>query len=292
MGEIAFDDLQQQVASGQTESAIRQLLNLSKGASFFHTTIVGVSARLSRLKQQVASGTISHQDENLERAQIDQALLHILEELQTSQPRKKPVRVSLEDRLVIIKSGSQDIGSGLLVSNHGLVLSCYHNFYFPKSGAERTMKEIWVRENNSWKTVPYRENVVPVLSGSDREHLEQGDLYLVRIINWENDLGNLKITKNIKPEEPVRIVVWDGTLDQKYRVQPGKVLSLERATADHPERLRLTIPGYPGCSGGGVFNLQGALIGIINYIQENTNNEIIASLVRDPVLLDTIHKDV
>jgi S1-C subfamily serine protease len=83
-----FEELVKWIQQDQAETAIESLLNFLKGSGDRENLpiVIQVSARFWRLRRDTAQGVLSHQDAQLERNRINQALLDTISMLKKSLP--------------------------------------------------------------------------------------------------------------------------------------------------------------------------------------------------------------
>lgn len=188
----------------------------------------------------------------------------------------------LSKRLLIIE-GKIITGSGILLNNQGLAISCYHNFYNQTTNERNIIKSLSIKTEGFWVEIPYSNNVDFCFEETKYDDLEFDDIFLFRLkidknLNGIKDLPKLSVSRNVKQGDEVTVVAWDNIYDKNFVEHSGKVISVELRTEDHPNRFHIKLDGYLGYSGGGVFK-NGELVGIINYIQTQRDNNIIASFI-------------
>lgn len=151
----------------------------------------------------------------------------------------------------------QIMGSGIVLDN-GLILSCYHIFDDYAAGQIRI----------------YRFKV-------SATEVRQGDQVSIVAFDKEHDLLLLQVTPPFS-EPSVKVAVMEPIIGDDTIITGHTSLRVTRLRLyrylEGPEGIMVT-PVFRGDSGGGVFNQDGELVGIIQRILA----------IRNPILQDTLY---
>lgn len=93
--------LQNLLAAGKTDEVLDQLRQLAVADEALAQSVVHTAARFAQLKRQSLEGAISFADANVERNQINKALLHLIAQLPDTQPPATDAPAAQPEKTVI-----------------------------------------------------------------------------------------------------------------------------------------------------------------------------------------------
>ncbi len=217
----------------------------------------------------------------------------------------------LLDRLVRIEYDGGGNSSGIIVSNQGLILSAYHNF-FSKNGP-RLPKTLWIPNGKSWIDIKYNDMNVETYFKPAKEFEEETDqydatktyktlkmldLFLIRVKHQKFSFPALKICTTSIENDSLEYLVYNHSIRNKM-LQVGKVINIAPATDSTPQHVTFLASCLSGFSGGGVFK-DGKLLGTITKLPDSTfwvngnnkgGNYVQATLLYHEIIADVIKRE-
>lgn len=154
--------------------------------------------------------------------------------------------------------GSTAIGSGFFIDGEGHILTCQHVI--------RGATEFIVQPGKSGKRLKAK------LIKEDSEF----DLALLESETDENKNAFIPVPKLNVPKEGTMYLSFGSAYGLPDSISFGIVSFSQRAKVDpfHPEKgfVQLSLPIYPGMSGGAVVDIQGNLIGVQRFTYNTSGN--------------------
>lgn len=154
--------------------------------------------------------------------------------------------------------GSTAIGSGFYIDSEGHVLTCHHVI--------RGGSEFLIQPARSGKLIRAK------LIKEDPE----SDLALLESANEEGQTPFIPVPKMNVPKEGTVYLSFGAAYGLPDSVSSGIVSFPQRSKVDpaHPEKgfVQLSLPIYPGMSGGAIVDLQGNLIGVQRFTYNTGGN--------------------
>lgn len=173
-------------------------------------------------------------------------------------------------------------GSGIVVSKAGHILTCYHNI-INKMGRARSMTIIPISANNNFGP-PIKDIENNISIKTPPKDLIFAETYDLLALNVNDNIFQQTIPPQIATELPehgenVIVLGYDNRSGGHCRIDYGRVIDIVQGGVAGTEHFRINIAGYEGMSGGGVFNKEGTLIGLMVRIDKERKDEIIATFV-------------
>ncbi|TGN00605.1 S1C family serine protease [Leptospira yasudae] len=154
---------------------------------------------------------------------------------------------------------STPIGSGFFIDDEGHILTCQHVI----RGAE----EFIIQPGKSGK----RLKAKVIKQDADT------DLALLESETNDNKNAFIAVPKLNVPKEGTIYLSFGAAYGLPDSISTGVVAFSQRAKVDpfHPEKgfVQLSLPIYPGMSGGAVIDIQGNLIGVQRFTYNTTGNQ-------------------
>lgn len=197
--------------------------------------------------------------------------------------------------LVIIKT-ADGVGSGIIISPHGHILTCYHNLY-SENRTERQIIDITSvitdeqspngRPNTS--IINSSQNITIITPEEDLTFARKQDLIVLRAVGLDKRYYAKLSKEHPINHQEVSFLGYDSQQSNAIRcVLNATVLDHYVENRGISPYFRLDSYAFQGMSGGGVFNCRGELIGISRCIDLSRGNEILASFIDYGKIVDWV----
>lgn len=151
--------------------------------------------------------------------------------------------------IVLIKTSDESIGSGIIISDKGYILTSYHVI----KGITRYSAFFQEKDNSMGKEVPLD------LVGFD----EEKDIALLKLKTTSSEHGYIPIGNSDDVEEGEEIITISSPQGIINTISNGIISGIRNE--ENIKYLQITAPISEGSSGGALMNMKGELIGIITF---------------------------